>query len=356
MPFPPYMVAVRRGERVAYYFQVPARLRPQGWKGAIRLPNDQEAAVLMASELKEHLDEARARPAIKSPAEGSLPWLMADYQAGRKWAKLAPKTQHGYLQCAGRVLAWSKGRGDPSVTSLTRPTILRWLSEMDAAPCMRNAVAAFLKLLLRHALDLGVISVNPAEKLGLDRPDRKTAIHIYTDAEIDAFMAAADAAGQPGIGTALLIAAEVGQREGDVLRMRRGIEFQDGEFVFTQAKTGRRLAIPATNKLMRRLSTRTPSLYLAADSEGKPWKEDTFRRQFRSIARTAGLPDCAWFMHGRHTAVARLYRLGFDALAIATITGHSPRTCETIISQHYWERDSEVARGIIQKVNESRMG
>ena len=43
----------------------------------------------------------------------------------------------------------------------------------------------------------------------------------------------------------------------------------------------------------------------------------------------------------------RLYRLGFNELEIATITGHSPDTVRKIIASHYWERDSKVAAKVI---------
>jgi integrase len=49
------------------------------------------------------------------------------------------------------------------------------------------------------------------------------------------------------------------------------------------------------------------------------------------------MPSCAElrFMELRHTAVTRLHDAGVDALGIARITGHSPKTAQAIIDQHY---------------------
>ncbi len=350
---PPYMVRVQRKSGVAFYFQVPARLRPKGWPGAQRLSDDLAAAIGQAQTLKERLDAERAGM-LRRPQEGSLPWLLGQYHLSEKYRCLAPKTQRGYDQCAQRLLAWSERNGNKHVNSITRPSVLKFLMKFDGTPAFRNAIAVFLRLLLRHALDIGLITTNPAEKLGLRRPKRLTPFHPFTDSEIDAFVAAADATGHPGIGDALLIATEIGQREGDVLKMRRGAEYRLGEFVFTQSKTGRELIIPATERLMARFAARPATLYLVADAEGQPYKEDWFRHLFRRIADAAGLPKTARFMHARHSAVMRLSRLGHSVLAIATITGHSPKTADQIIGSHYWERDSAVARGVIESLNQAR--
>lgn len=373
---PRYTVPKWRGGRWAFYFQVPAKLRPEGWPATIRITGDDgqptsdpAVAATKAEKLNRQLDAARSDDGKGHP-EGSIPWLLREYQHDEeKYVTLAAKTKRHYDQCADRILQWSARAGHPHVSTLTRPAVLAFLKRMEKTPRMRQAVATFFKILLDHAIDLGLIpqDQNPAEKPRIRKRRRRnrvagevatplTAFHPYTDAEIDAFVAAADRLGFPSMGDAFLIMCEIGQREGDVIAFRKGQQYQGGAFSFRQGKTDRYLIVPATEKLRRRLDARagSSSVFLVHDQKGRQFKEHWFRHLFRKVATAAGLPKTAKAMHGRHAAVMRLHRLGHNELEIATITGHSPETAKKIIASHYWERDSAVAAKVIARVDRSR--
>lgn len=50
----------------------------------------------------------------------------------------------------------------------------------------------------------------------------------------------------------------------------------------------------------------------------------------------------------RHTAVTRLNEAGCDAVTIASITGHTPKGVDYILSQHYLVRTAKTARRAFQ--------
>jgi hypothetical protein len=75
---------------------------------------------------------------------------------------------------------------------------------------------------------------------------------IYWTAEQQkAFKIAARAAGRPSMALAVDIGAELGQREGDTIRLSWP-QYEGGSFTLRQRKTGRLVTIPATGVILSR--------------------------------------------------------------------------------------------------------
>jgi hypothetical protein len=193
---------------LAFYFQVPARLRPAGWPGAQRLPVDagKRTGLGDADELAAVVADGKAlfarlqgersgRPA--GHRVNTLPWLIQAFDQHLKTAPrkepIAKATLRQYKTDAKKVLAWSKLAGHPDVRQLTRPAIIKFLSTLNHIPTARKHVASYLRGLLYHAMDLGIRTDNPCIKLNIETPS--AFVHFWTDDELAKMVAIADQLG-----------------------------------------------------------------------------------------------------------------------------------------------------------------
>lgn len=350
---PPYLVVKRRARRPdAHYFQVPARLRPEGWPATIRLSDDLATACVEARKHHERLKAERATAAPPRDDTGTLPWLIRSFERSDAYKALRPRSQQAYQYPARIVVEWSAKANHPPVAKITRPAILKFLSALEDTPSTRLAVASYLRTLLTHAQDLGLIETNPASRLRLKRPKAK--VRIWSREEFDAVVTWLDAHGRQQLVTALWIALTIGQREGDVLRLQEPRDYRNGVFRFWQSKTGAYVTVPAPDRLRQRIAARPRGQIplVANEVTGVGYNLRTLNKWLRKATRDLGLDDLR-FMHLRHTAVVEMARAGCEVPEIASITGHSLRGVTKIL-EHYLPRDSEVARNAIAKLDAYR--
>ena len=214
----------------------------------------------------------------------------------------------------------------------------------------RRIYLSAFRLLARTAIIEGIITHSPADAIYLPTP--KPMFFSYSDDDVAALLDACSVLGTKRERTAmprlLALMADLGQRQGDCLAMTYGAHYRDGTFTFQQSKTQRGLQIPATDRLLDLLGPGT-------DRIGKivnwPGGETRLLNSFAKVRDAAGLPKEAKMMHLRHYAVLRMARLGFNALQISTITGHTVKSAENMLQKHYFARDSEVAADVIRKIN-----
>ncbi len=359
LQLPRFVIAKQRGGTLAFYFQVPKRLQPEGWpSGALRLRDergepitDPVAAVTRGRELNAQLDRARAQ-ASASPVEGTLPWLISEYEHSDKYKKKAKATRYQYDLLAKQMIAWSKEKGHPPVKQMTTPSVLRFLSLYDDRPTLRARMAAFGSLLWNFGRRRGAVTDNVWTDLGLEKNDPE--VHIWTESEIASVVAKADELKRSSIGTAVLLASESGQRQGDVLDMRRGREWDGATLRRVQNKTGAYVTVPATSLLLDRLAElpKENILLVVAETTRQQWKQQAFSKAFREIANASGLPHLE-FRSLRATCVCRLASAGCSIPEIASITGHTLVSVHHIL-KHYWRPDSDQAQHAIAKVEAFR--
>jgi hypothetical protein len=226
-----------------------------------------------------------------------------------------------------------------------------------------------MRNLLSFAERVGMIprGSNPAARFDLEAPPPRW--QIWESADEEAFNASAKSLGFPSLTIALELAIYSAQRSGDLIAMtsdqlkpvtvehpdvRRffadpagrvmGWHLSQGKTRDEHAGTEVRLEIAFEPDLLARIEAAikanqaragnvlpiggTP--VLSNDRTGKAWTLSQFQEAWRTVlnhaAKAAGRPamrDLVW--HDlRRTRVVRLRRLGLDAGAIATITGHSP--------------------------------
>jgi len=362
-----YLVERQGAAGPRYYWQPSAALRASGWRPR-RLPNDRQAAVAAALSINGELDATRrpedsvpapaGRGRHQYPASGTIDALVALYRRSEDFRGLRPSTRRVYAQCLATISDWS---GAVPTRGLTRAAVGEFYRDMRATPAKAAGTLRVLRLLLAFARRKSLVETNVATDQRLKASARKG--RLWSREAVDAFAAAADAMGWHSVGTAVVLDEWIGQREGDVLALRREI-YAGGALRLTQAKTGAGVVLPVgmIPRLVARLDAELGrqavvrlgpnATLLVCETTGRPWKADHFRHVFAGVRAEAAkaCPDVAglWFMHLRHTAVTRLAEANCELPLIAAVTGHGLATVEAIIDR-YLIRTEAMARAAFGK-------
>jgi len=264
---------------------------------------------------------------------------------------LAPATKTGYEYCLRIIENWSEKACHPPITSLERRHVKAFYRSMGETPSKANAVLRVLRLILAFAVDEGLLQRNPAERQRLkSTPPRQ---QVWSLESIRTFVATAKDAGRPSLGLAVLLGANLGQRQGDILRLSWS-QFDGSAITLRQSKTGVLLAVPVSKELRIALdeTPRHSPTILLCETTKRTWQTFFFRHEFRRIANIAGLPELQ-FLDLRRTAVVRLAEAGCTVPEIAAITGHQlDRTAR--ILETYLPRNGTMAEAAIRKLDQHR--
>jgi integrase len=183
-----------------------------------------------------------------------------------------------------------------------------------------------------------------------DRSDK-----IWEAHHIDAFMAVAP---EP-LQWVLVLAAETGQRQGDLLRLP-WCAFDGQRLRLTPSKTitrkkpkGRPVAVPVSD-LLRGAIGKIPrvSPIMLTNGRGRPWHGNSFRKAWGAAAVKAGIVGLT-FHDLRGTAVTRLSEAGCTPQEIATFTGWSLRYVQSILDR-YLARTEKLGSIALKKLEEAR--
>lgn len=373
----PYLVALPgAGGKTRYYWQPSTGLRQLGWRPE-RLPDDQMAAIARARVLNDQLSiwrtgtdaapaSAQAEAAPRGPQPGTVGDLIRQYKGSRFFTEKSAKTKRGYLQNLKVIEDWA---GDAPVAAIGPQRIQKLYEGMrQATPAKANAIVTMLRILLQHAVRLELVKSNAAAKpgmIGLAPSGR-----LWPADAVELFVEVADRMGWPSIGTAVIVNHWLGQRQGDILALKRQA-YRAGVFHLTQRKTGARVSVPHSDSVHGRVDAELRRQHarkvegthlLLCETTGQAWKEDHFRHVFAAVrAATAAewpvfeISDGSHvvtaelqFMHLRHTAVTALAVAGCTALEIAGITGHTIKSVDQILDR-YLVRTSDLAVAATQK-------
>lgn len=331
-----------------FYWEPSRRLRALGFHPE-KLGKDPVAAATRARELnaavrreKEHPDSTRGWP------PGSMGEVIEQWRQSDAWAKLAPKTRHGYDYCLRPIEKWC-GQARPD--AVTRKAIKAWQRALNKThgKTMVTAILRVLRLVLNVALDEDLIKINPALKLRLASPGGNE--EPWPREDIAKFCTKALEQGRPSLRLAALLMAGLGQRQGDVLRLSRS-RYDAGTFDITQSKRGRRVLIPVVPELREAIEAApiASPILVISETTGRPYKSTDFRYQFRVVADAAGLPRSRKSMTLRHTMGTMLGEAGCTENEISSILGNLPE----IIRKHYVKPNSAMARSAIAKFEANR--
>jgi integrase len=283
---------------------------------------------------------------------GTVQALLAAYQASPYFTGKAERTRADYIKHIRKIEA--KFGGFP-IAALSdrraRGEFLRWRDTLaEASRRQADYTLAVFALILAWAFDRGDAPGNPLERPGKTYRAERSEI-IWTDADVDAFRAAAP----PHLALALDLALWTGQRQGDLIKLTWAA--YDGQRIrLRQSKRGKRVTIPVGAPLRAALDAakaKRRGLTILATTRGTPWTSDGFRASWGKVeAAMGGLT----FHDLRGTAVTRLAQAGCSVPEIASITGHALKEVETILDGHYLSRDSGLADSAIAKLERHASG
>ncbi len=342
-----------------YYWEPSRRIRPLGFS-AEPLGKDAAEAIARAQTLNAQVEAALkgGPPAAPVPVEGTVAWVVERYKASNAWKDLAPKTHRNYDKAIVRVVEWC---GDKRPEKVTRKAVKAWQEVLEAqAPSFAATILKVFRIVMHFARDLGH-KIDNFDKLHLY--DAGGDGEPWEDYQISAYIDEAIRRGRPSMALAATMAVSLGQREADVIDMKRSAwdphaEYQTaggsvirGEMTFRQRKTGKLLTVPVLPELRRALEAAPLDdvHFVISEPIRQPYGEDNFRRVHREICRGAGIDDKRLFMHFRHTGATRLGEAGCTEGEIRAITGHNSDEI-----RRYVRPNATMARAAIAKFDDHR--
>lgn len=268
--------------------------------------------------------------------------VVREYQASRKWRRLAATTQANYQrEIDALLLAW----GTMPAGAITRGMIIAMRDQLDDLGRPRAALerVKVVRLLLGHAHDLDLISTNQAAGIGQPIGYQPTAWREWTPAEIETFEASA----APRWRRAVMLLRFTGLRVGDAVRVQRS-DIAGGAIRWTVHKTNTPVVIPLHRTIAGELAGKADSLFLMPALDGRPFKHSrSVSSGVKAEARRVGILDPPP-LHGlRRNAVMALLQAGCSKAEVRAITGQSDRMID-----HYgaaYDREGQ-ARAAITKL------
>jgi integrase len=251
----------------------------------------------------------RARP-------GTMMALALSYFASPEFRTLRPSTQQAYRHTIERLC---RDHADKRAADLRRKHVVRLMAARADQPGAANALRTALRVIMRHAVDIGLRADDPTRDVKAVRV-KSSGFHSWTDAEILQFERCHPVGSRARLALALLL--YTGQRRGDVLHMGAQ-HVRNGALHVRQRKTGAELAIPVHSELAAIIAA-TPSGHLTflTTQFARPFGDSAFSHWFRDRCDEAGLPHCS--AHGlRKAAARRLAEAGCTAHEIGAVTGHA---------------------------------
>lgn len=361
---PPHCQVKKRAKGRYYdvYFMPHPSTRPADWPASVKIgrypDEDIDTLVKKAREWHEEYECHRAgteAPSARSKVAGTLPDVITKYRESNLYLDLTDRTKkdyHGYLK---QIEDWSEKNKHPHIKKLTIPVIVKYLNKFEQTPVKQKRMKNILSLLCEVALMEGYLEINPVRQ-GIKlrrRVTEKRKLVLWGEKDVDDFVDACDARGLHSLGSIALTMIETAQRKGDVLNMRTGVDYKDGQINITQSKTQKPVWMNATQKLRARLAKHpSNNFYLFVnENTGKKWLDMTATHKARDILDEIGMNDHI-LMELRHSRVNYLYELGFDDATIISMTGHEkPET----MRRHYREKiNQELANKGVARIDEFR--
>jgi integrase len=237
------------------------------------------------------------------------------YLASGAFQVLAPSTQK---RCRITLNALARDYADKRLAMLERRHVVQILDSKKPGAALDFLRG--LRLIVKYALSIGIISTDPTTGIRLNLP--KTGGHpTWTEDDIATFERAYPIGTKQRLALGLLLGTAL--RCADVVRIGRG-HIRDSVLRVTQQKTGGPVAIPITAELAEIINASAPGqllLFLMSDN-GRPYSPAHFSEWFRDQCKTIGLSGLG--AHGvRKAACRRLAEAGCSANEIAAVSGHA---------------------------------
>jgi integrase len=335
------------GRTVIYYY---------AWKGGPRLKGEPGTPEFIQSYI-----EATKRG---SERPKNLAGLIDKYTSSKEFEKNKPTSKATYL-VHFRQIKSKLGELPTSVFGNPKTVdVLEDWREKVAEHSLSNADAQWFQLskALTWGAKRGYVKANPCAGGGSlyhgSRVDK-----IWSEQQIEKFVANV----LSHFVIAFMLALWTGQREGSLVKLRWSA--YDGQNLTVEQEKNRNgqppkfVVLPVKGEFKEFLDAleqqagvvglskaERQERFVLLNSLGKPWANPkSFSGAFGLAVREIARIEDRTFHDLRGTAVTRLFISGCDVPEIATITGHSLKSVQTILDRHYFHRDIKLAERAMDK-------
>lgn len=208
---------------VKYHWKATPKERRAGWTG-LDCGTDRTQAILMAearnSEVAERERGLNGGQGDRTHRPRTIRDLVDAYQADSAWRGLKPATRGTYEVAIRKILFWTDG-GTIPVIHIDRQMVLALRKQLFAkgpnAP--GGNLLRVLRILMAFAVDQGLLSINPAEKIRIPQlPSRR---HIIRGDAVALLHDTAARLGHDSVALAVLMGFWTMQRQADLLDYTR---------------------------------------------------------------------------------------------------------------------------------------
>jgi len=247
---------------------------------------------------------------------GTIGALIASYYRSSDYTGLSDVTKRTYRN----ILERFRGEhGDKRVSMLQRQHVQKIINARSETPAAANRLLRMLKILMRHAIEMGWRKDDPTLAVRKVR-ETSTGFATWEEEHIEQFLGVHRPGTRAHLAMCLLLFT--GQRRSDVVRMGRQ-HIRNNVLTVVQQKTGQEVGIPMHRELQALIdSLPLDKLTFITSDKGTPLTPESFTNWFRRMVVEAGLPK-GLSAHGlRKATCRRLAEAGCTAHEIMAISGH----------------------------------
>ncbi len=250
---------------------------------------------------------------------GTLNAVVVSWYRSPAFLDLEDSTRTVYRNLIDRL---RERHGHKRIAQLEKRHILQLIAEKANTPTAANRRLSLLRLLLDHAMDMGLRRDNPARAVKGYRVAAK-GFHTWDEGEIKRFLTFHPLGSLPH--TVMSLMLYTGAARGDVVSLGWQ-NIKGGRIVYRRRKARRsgsvRIDIPIHSELGKVLSDLSKdSLTFLQTKQGRPRSPNGLGNDMRKWCDQAGLSHCT--SHGLRKAMARrLAEAGATPHEIQAVTGH----------------------------------
>jgi len=285
-----------------------------------RVGPNKRAAELRLAEVKRELAEGR----VIRPLRQNL-ISFSDFWETLYWPWTRTLNRPGWLRRKEIIyrLYLKPEFGNSPVSAITRVSVESFRQkrlQQGASPAEVNREIAVLRHALNYAVNLELLSSNPASRLGALKEKGEDAWQVLSKEEAARFLNALPDDVRPIFEFALA----TGLRMGNILNLRwKQVDLKQRRLTIpgAETKSGKPLILPLSDWAVRTLQKqKRSSEYVFPNPGGKPYSD--LRKSFHKALEKAGLPRIR--MHDlRHTFASWAIQAGVDFRILKELLGHS---------------------------------
>ena len=315
------------------------------------------------SKYASHLRNNRKSRSINA---GTVYKLVEYYRESENYANLKPRSIASYelmIDTALNIILpnTNKTLGDMEASSITKEVVQRFIHQVRDNFSHHRALhtVKVMRLIWTVTENAGKVLGNPWRHCQIKKlPNREV---IWTQEQVDTFIATADDMGLHSMGTLALMCYTMCQRPGDIRQLCWG-DIDGGVFEFNQEKTGTKVYVPIAPVLKIRLeeisaighdgpnvphmiSSLPWETILKYEVTGKSYTQWDYGKIARRIMRRAGMPKELRIGDLRRTGTTKLADSGCTEDQIMSVTGHKSRDMVSV----YVKRSRNIAQDAIKQ-------